>query len=92
MTVEDGQRQLVPSQTVLLATLQDALRQARRFADRALDALDLRLEAMRLRADPETAKWITESHRAIADGSFDARVRDQPSPTELAADLKARRR
>ena len=65
---------------------------SREYGSRLLDSLQSRLETWRLRIDPATERWIAEAHKSIADGSIDERIRSQPTPEALAAELKQARR
>ena len=52
------------------------------------DLLLGRLEIWRLRIDPSTQRWLDVTHKAVADGSVQERIRRQPAPQALADELK----
>ncbi len=75
----------------LIESLQLTLRAVRGIGGRAFDLLQTHLEALRLALDPSTRRWVDDAHRSLADGSFKQRVEHQPSPRELAEQLKRER-
>ena len=41
-----------------------------------------------MRIDPSTQRWLDVTHKAVADGSVQERIRRQPAPQALADELK----
>ncbi len=76
----------------LIEAVEVVVRLTERAVSKALGGLQVRLEVWRLKLDPSTTQWVAETRRSMADGSFEERVRNQPSPAEIVEQaLKARR-
>lgn len=89
---ERDEREPRSATLAFIETLEVVIAAGREVGANALDQLQARVEAWRARLDPATQRWVEQARKSLVDGSFEERVREQPSPAELVEQVKRARK